>query len=79
MVIWTRWGILGLLIPVGLIVIAMIGTEAIAKQQSRHEERKPVEQVQAAGGVEETPSDEVPRMLKRLSINGPTTTPQADR
>src|SRR5829696_120221 len=54
MVIWTRWGILGLLIPVALIVIAMIGAEAIAKQRMGSEDRKPVKQAPTGDGMEET-------------------------
>lgn len=57
MVIWTRWGILGLLIPVALIVIAMIGAEAVAKQRMGSD-RKSVKQAPAADGAEETPPDD---------------------
>ena len=58
MVIWTRWGILGLLIPVALIVIAMICAEAIAKQRMGSEDRKPVKQAQTADGAEEAPPED---------------------
>ncbi len=58
MVIWTRWGILGLLIPVALIVIAMIGAEAVAKQRMGSEDRKPVKQTQTADGAAEAPPED---------------------
>jgi hypothetical protein len=64
MVIWTRWGILGLLIPTALIVIAMIGAEALAMQRMQGEDRKPAKQAQVANGVEETPAEEDPEEAK---------------
>jgi hypothetical protein len=58
MVIWTRLGILGLLIPTALIVLAMFGAEALAKQQARGEDRKPAKKAPGADGAEETPPDD---------------------
>lgn len=60
MVIWTRWGILGLLIPVAFIVTAMIGAEALAERQTRGGDRKPVRQARVADGAEETLPEEDP-------------------
>ena len=64
MVIWTRWGILGLLIPVALIVTAMISAEAIAKQRMGREDRKPVNRAPVADGAEEPPPEEDPEEAK---------------
>lgn len=63
MVIWTRWGILGLLIPTALIVIALIGTETIAKQRMREENQKPAKPAQVADDAEEAPPED-PKEVK---------------
>lgn len=52
MVIWARWGILGLIIPVALIVIAMSGAETIAKQRMRSEDQKSVKKAPVADDAE---------------------------
>ncbi len=68
MVIWTRWGILGLVIPTALIVLAMIGAEKVATQRMRNEDRKPVKQAPVADDAEETTpekdSEEVKEEMK---------------
>jgi hypothetical protein len=63
MVIWTRWGILGLLIPTALIVIAIIAAEIVAKHRMRGEDRKPVKQAQVADDAE-TPPEVDPEEVK---------------
>ena len=58
MVIWTRWGILGLLIPTALIVIAMISAETYTKLRFAGEGRKPVKQAPVADGTDEPPRED---------------------
>ncbi|AMV29716.1 hypothetical protein VT84_35305 [Gemmata sp. SH-PL17] len=72
MVIWTRWGILGLLIPTVLIVIAIGGAEAVAKQRAIRAlsaERKAVKQTQNDTDDAETPPpEEDPEEVKATEL-----------
>ena len=63
MVISTRWGILGLIIPTALIVIAIIGAEIVAKHRMRGEDRKPVKQAQVTDDAQD-PLEEDPEEVK---------------
>jgi|GEM_PF-7001093 len=64
MVIWTRWGILGILIPTVLIVLASIVAEKVAMLRLPAEARKPVKQVPVADDVEEAPPEKDPEEVQ---------------